>query len=252
MKPLRQDLVAAWWRTFAVQGSWNYRTMIGGGMAFSMLPLLRRIYAGDPVRFSEAVGRHLGAFNSHPYLSGMAVGALARAELDGESPERIERFRAALRGPLGTVGDRLVWASWRPACLLVAIGAFGMGLGPIVSMFLFLALYNVGHIAVRIWGFRRGWQDGLGVSKALHERWLDVVPKLLAPLILLLLGLDAVLLSRQVLDVVAWHGFFAGLALVAAFVALMAFRWPRRTGRIAVALVLSIPLVWLGLAALNG
>ena len=41
MKPPRQDLVASWWRTFAVQGSWNYRTMIGGGMAFAILPLLR-------------------------------------------------------------------------------------------------------------------------------------------------------------------------------------------------------------------
>ena len=251
MKPLRQDLVSAWWRTFAVQGSWNYRTMIGGGMAFAMLPLLRRIYAGDPVRFSEAVARHLRAFNSHPYLAGMAVGALARAELEGESPERVERFRIALSGPLGTVGDRMIWASWRPACLLVAIAAFGMGVGPIWSVILFLATYNVGHIAIRIWGFRRGWQDGLGVSQALRERWLNVIPNVLAPVILLLLGLDAVLLSRQVLDVVAWHGFFAGLALVAAFVALMAFRWPRRTGRIAVALVLSIPLVWLVLAALN-
>ena len=252
MKPLRQDLVTAWWRTFAVQGSWNYRTMIGGGMAFAMLPLLRRIYAGDPVRFSEAVSRHMGAFNSNPYLAGMAVGALARAELEGESAERIERFRAALRGPLGTVGDRLIWASWRPACLLVAIAAFGVGLGPIWSVILFLATYNAGHIAIRVWGFRRGWKDGLGVGQALHERWLGIVPKALAPLILLLLGLDAVLLSRKVLDVVAWHGFFAGLALVAAFVCLMAFRWPRRTGRIAVALVLSIPLVWVLIAALNG
>ncbi len=252
MKPLRQDLVTAWWRTFAVQGSWNYRTMIGGGMAFAMLPLLRRIYAGDPVRFSEAITRHLGAFNSHPYLAGMAVGALARAEFEGESAERVERFRTALRGPLGTVGDRLVWASWRPACLLVAIAAFGMGLGPIWSVILFLATYNVGHIAIRVWGFRRGWKDGLGVGQALHERWLDIVPKALASVILLLLGLDAVLLSRKVLDVVAWHGFFAGLALVAAFVSLMAFRWPRRTGRIAVALVMSIPLVWVLIATLNG
>jgi PTS system mannose-specific IID component len=226
--------------------------MIGGGMAFAMLPLLRRIYAGDPVRFSEAVVRHLGAFNSHPYLAGMAVGALARAELEGESPERIERFRTALRGPLGTVGDRLVWASWRPACLLMAIAAFCLGLGPISSVILFLATYNVGHIAIRVWGFRHGWHEGLGVSKTLHERWLDVIPELLAPLILLLLGLDAVLLSRRVLDVVAWQGLFAGLALVAGFVALMAFRWPRRTGRIAVALVLSIPLVWLVLAGTSG
>ena len=252
MKPLRQDLVTAWWRTFAVQGSWNYRTMIGGGMAFAMLPLLRRIYAGDPVRFSEAVTRHLGAFNSNPYLAGMAVGALARAEFEGESAERVERFRAALRGPLGTVGDRLIWASWRPACLLVAIAAFGLGLGPIWSVIVFLATYNAGHIAIRVWGFRRGWRDGLGVGQALHERWLDIVPNTLAPVILLLLGLDAVLLSRKVLDVVAWHGFFAGLAVVAAFVSLMAFRWPRRTGRIAIALVLSIPLVWVLIATLNG
>jgi PTS system mannose-specific IID component len=226
--------------------------MIGGGMAFAMLPLLRRIYAGDPVRFSEAITRQLGAFNSHPYLAGMAVGALARAEFEGESAERVERFRAALSGPLGTVGDRLIWASWRPACLLVAIAAFGLGLGPIWSVILFLATYNVGHIAIRVWGFRRGWMDGLGVGQALHERWLDIVPKVLAPVILLLLGLDAVLLSRKVLDVVAWHGFFAGLALVAAFVSLMAFRWPRRTGRIAVALVMSIPLVWILIATLNG
>jgi PTS system mannose-specific IID component len=226
--------------------------MIGGGMAFAMLPLLRRIYAGDPVRFSEAVSRHLGAFNSNPYLAGMAVGALARAEFEGESAERVERFRAALRGPLGTVGDRLIWASWRPACLLVAIAAFGLGLGPIWSVILFLATYNAGHIATRVWGFRRGWKDGLGVGQALHERWLDIVPRTLAPVILLLLGLDAVLLSRKVLDVVAWHGFFAGLALVAGFVSLMAFRWPRRTGRIAVALVLSIPLVWVLIATLNG
>jgi PTS system mannose-specific IID component len=250
MKPLRQDLLAGWWRTFAVQGSWNYRTMIGGGMAFAMLPLLRRIYAGDPVRFSEAVRRHMGAFNAHPYLAGMAVGALARAELDGETPERIERFRVALRGPLGTVGDRLVWATWRPVCLLMAIAAFGMGFGPIGSVVLFLTTYNVGHIGIRVWGFLRGWRDGLGVSRALHERWLNAVPKALAPVILLLLGLDAVLLSRKVLDTVAWDGLFAGLALVAAFVSLMAFRWPRRTGRIAIALVMSIPLVWLGIAIL--
>lgn len=251
MKPLRKDLVAAWWRSFAVQGSWNYRTMIGGGMAFSMLPLLRRIYAGDPVRFSDAVRRHLGAFNAHPYLAGMAVGALARAELEGEDPERIERFRTALRGPLGTVGDRLVWAAWRPVCLLLAIAAFGIGLGPIWCVALFLTTYNVGHIAIRVWGFIRGWRDGLGVSKALHERWLDRVPKVLAPAILLLLGLDVVLLSRRVLDIVAWDGLFGGLAVVAAFVSLMAFRWPRRSGRIAIALVISIPLVWTGLALLN-
>jgi PTS system mannose-specific IID component len=251
MRPLRKDLLSAWWRSFAVQGSWNYRTMIGGGMAFTMLPLLRRIHAGDPVRLRDSVARHQSAFNAHPYLAGMAAGALARAELEGESAASIERFRTALRGPLGTVGDRLIWAAWRPACLLSAIAAFGMGLGPLWSVTLFLVTFNVGHIAIRIWGFRRGWAEGLGVGKALHETWLDRVPRWLGPVILFLLGLDTVLLSRRVLDVVEWEGFFGALAAVAAFVALVAFRWPRRTGRIAAALVLSIPVAWLLVSLLN-
>ncbi len=235
-----------------MQGSWNYRTMIGGGMAFTMLPLLRRIHAGDPVRLSESVARHQSAFNAHPYLAGMAAGALARAELEGESAASIERFRTALRGPLGTVGDRLIWATWRPVCLLSAMAAFGLGLDPLWSVALFLVTFNVGHIAVRVWGFRSGWREGLGVGKALHENWLDRVPRRLAPLILFLLGLDTVLLSRSVLDVVEWNGFFGGLAAVAAFVALVAFRWPRRAGRIAAALVLAIPIAWVVVALLNG
>ena len=252
MRPLRKDLWSAWWRSFAVQGSWNYRTMLGGGMAFTMLPLLRRIHAGDPVRLSESVARHQSAFNSHPYLAGLAAGALARAELDGESSASIERFRTALRGPLGTVGDRLIWAAWRPVCLLSAIAAFGLGVDPLWSVALFLLTFNAGHIAIRVWGFRSGWREGLGVGKALHESWLEWVPRRLAPLILFLLGLDAVLLSRSVLDVVEWNGFFGGLAAVAAFVALVAFRWPRRAGRVAAALVLAIPVAWLVVAALIG
>ncbi len=152
-------------------------------------------------------------------------------------------------GPLaiascGRAGGRRVCSSRSPRSVI--------GLGPIWSVVLFLTRYNVGHLAIRIWGFRRGWRDGLEVGRALREGWLKTVPRMLAPVILLLLGLDAVLLSREVLDVVGWHGLFAGLALVAAFVTLMAFRWPRRTGRIAVALVVLIPVMWFALATLNG
>jgi len=51
------------------------------------------------------------------------VGAAARAELDGESPERIDRMRTALCGPLGATGDRLIWAGWLPACVGVGLAA---------------------------------------------------------------------------------------------------------------------------------
>jgi PTS system mannose-specific IID component len=106
-------------------------------------------------------------FNAHPYLAPVAVGALARAELDGEAPERIQRFRTALCGPLGSVGDRLVWAGWLPLCSLVALCAFGFGAGPGLVIGIFLLLYNAGHLTLRAWGLRTGWRHGLRVASSL-------------------------------------------------------------------------------------
>ena len=80
--------------------------------------------------YRAALARESRYFNAHPYLAGVAVGALTRAELDGVDPARIERFRTALAGPLGSVGDRLVWASWLPFCSLVALCVFGAGGSP--------------------------------------------------------------------------------------------------------------------------
>jgi PTS system mannose-specific IID component len=62
----RTDLTAAFLRTFAIQGSWNYRTLLGGGLAYAMLPLLVRIHSGDPVALRRAVRRHASSFNGRP------------------------------------------------------------------------------------------------------------------------------------------------------------------------------------------
>ncbi len=243
MRPRWRDLARAWLRNFAVQGSWNYRTMIGGGMAYALSPLLRRIHAGDPVALREAMRRNLEAFNAHPYLSGLAVGAIARAELEGESPERIARFRNAVRGPLGSLGDRAVWTIWRPLCLLAAIAAFGIGLSPVRSVLLFLVVYNLGHLGIRAWAFRTGWQRGLDVGPALRARWLETGPSRLAPLVLLLLGLDVVLLGGRVLRA-SGEGLAPPLAFVSVVVALLGFVQPRRMGGVAIGLILAIPAAW--------
>src|SRR3990172_13012892 len=104
-------------RLFAVQGSWNYETLLGNGIAFAVEPALRLLPGGKGgAAYRAALARQGGYFNAHPYLASVAVGALARAELEGEAPERIERFRTACSGPLGSVGDRLIWAGWLPAC----------------------------------------------------------------------------------------------------------------------------------------
>ena len=155
-------------RMLAIQGAWNYETLLGIGIGFCVEPALRHL-PGGPLgpAFKEAMARESAYFNAHPYLASVAVGALARAELSGVPADRIERFRTALAGPLGSVGDRLVWAGWLPFASLVALAAFGLGARPLVVVGLFLVLYNAGHLALRVWGLRVGWTRGLAVAPAL-------------------------------------------------------------------------------------
>lgn len=243
MTPRLRDFIRSWWRTFAVQGSWNYDTWIGAGVAYSLVPMLRRIHAGDPVALRESLRRNLEPFNAHPYLAGIAIGAIARAERDGVDPERLARFRRALSGPLGSLGDRAVWATWRPLCLLAAIAANLIGLSAIWSVALFLVVYNVGHVALRVWALRTGWSRGLDVGPALRVEWLERGPDRLAPLILLLIGVDVALLGRRLFEL-AGTGLPPSVAAVAVIAAVVAFRWPRRMGRVAIGLILAIPLAW--------
>jgi PTS system mannose-specific IID component len=155
-------------RLLAIQGSWNYEILLGNGVGFCVEPALRLLPGGKGgTAYRAALARQCQYFNAHPYLAAVAVGALARAELDGEVPAKIERFRTALCGPLGSVGDRLVWAGWLPFCSLLALAAFGFGAGPGVVLLLFLGLYNAGHLALRAWGLNVGWERGMRVAAAL-------------------------------------------------------------------------------------
>jgi PTS system mannose-specific IID component len=164
----RVTVITMFVRLLAIQGSWNYEILLGNGIGFCVEPALRLLPGGQGGEaYRQALARQSQYFNAHPYLAAVAVGALARAELDGEPPVRIERFRTALCGPLGSVGDRLVWAGWVPFCSFLTLAAVGLGLGPMGTVLFFLAIYNAGHLWLRVWGLREGLRRGLRVAQAL-------------------------------------------------------------------------------------
>jgi PTS system mannose-specific IID component len=171
-------------RLLAIQGSWNYENMLGNGVGFCVEPVLRLLPGGRyGTAYREALARESRYFNAHPYLAAVAVGALARAELEGEAPERIERFRTACCGPLGSVGDRLVWAGWLPLCSLIGLMAFALGVGPGGVLLIFLGLYNAGHLALRAWGLHVGLERGIRVASALGNPVLQHGPTHIARVI---------------------------------------------------------------------
>lgn len=215
-------------RCLAIQGSWNYETMLGNGIGFCMEPALRLLPGGThSAAFKAALARQSKYFNAHPYLASVAVGALTRAELDGEPADKIERFRTALAGPLGSVGDRLVWAGWLPLCSLVALTVFGLGAGAFTVLVVFLGLYNVGHLALRAWGLRTGWNRGLHVAQSLGNPVLRRGPQLIAPLAALAAGFGVPL---ALLRIIGPGRALLGVVLAAAV--LGAFAIVRLQGRI--------------------
>ena len=175
-------------RLFTIQASWNYERMQGVGFGHAAEPALRSLEGGrGGQRYRSALARESRFFNAHPYFASLAVGAALRAELDGEPPERIERLRETLCGPLGSIGDRLFWASWLPICSAAALLAFVFGAKGWAAL-LFLALYNLAHLACRVWGLRAGWERGLQVGAALSTPVLRAINRAAAPLAGLCVG----------------------------------------------------------------
>ena len=205
-------------RTLAIQGSWNYETLIGNGIGFCVEPALRKLPGGvHGPSFKAAMARQSAYFNAHPYLASVAVGALARVELSGVPPHHIERFRTALTGPLGSVGDRLVWAGWLPFCSLVALSCFGLRMPPMYVLLTFLLLYNAGHLALRVWGLHVGWTRGLGVASALGNPVLRQGPAHLARAAAATAGVAVPLTAARLLGHhVALLGVVLGAAALAA------------------------------------
>jgi mannose PTS system EIID component len=202
-------------RSFAIQGSWNYRTLQGSGFAFALLPVLRYLHRDDPQRLLDAVRRHTHLFNAHPYLSGVALGAVARLEADGEDPAVIERFKNALRSSLGALGDRVVWAGWRPACLLLALTVLLITESATAAVALFLVVYNTGHLALRWWGLRIGIDHGKAVGAQLRRapllRWHENV----VSAAMLLLGVALPLVAAGGLTESRLYGTWLWLPLAA-------------------------------------
>jgi PTS system mannose-specific IID component len=211
-------LARALLRLFAVQGSYNYERMLGLGVGVAEEPLLRDL--GD-TKYRPAVARGAHFFNAHPYLVGLAVGAAARAEHDGAPPEQIERLREALCGPLGSLGDRLVWAGWLPLLSGLTVAAIALGAGWI-AVGVFLLLYNIGHVALRWWALKAGWTHGTRVSVALHHPALQRTGSVLGPAMAFAVGAALPLTASYL---AAPFDSWARIALaVAAAIAFLALR----------------------------
>ena len=234
-------------RLFTLQASWNDERLQGTGAAFAVEPLLRAMEDGKDQRYRAALGRSAGYFNTHPFLAGLALGALARAERDGVEVTRVERLRSALKGPLGSLGDRLIWAG--VLSLASAVGLILTALGsPVGGVIALLVIFNTAHVALWLWGLPTGWRLGTAVAQALHNVPLQRGVVLFGPLAACAVGFALPVAGVHLLSGMAGDGRSAALALAGATVIVLRIVYPgfgaARLGAVAAGAALIMGWLW--------
>jgi mannose/fructose/N-acetylgalactosamine-specific phosphotransferase system component IID len=160
----RSDLLRSCVRSFFIQTGFTYERLMAFGFVWSLVPLARKLSSSRD-RLAGILKRHLSSFNANPYLASYALGTVAALEEQNAPAEQIARFKDSMRGPLGALGDSLIWQNLRPALLMLGVGlSAGLGVYGALAVWFIFNLYQA-HLRVR--GVLKGYALALGVSSDL-------------------------------------------------------------------------------------
>ena len=147
--------------------------MQGEGFLFTLLPFLRRIEP-DPEKQKNLIRLSSGFMNAHPCLAPLALGAMLRRMAGEQELDEHEwqTWREGLCGPLGTVGDTLIWDGLKPLVFVLAtivLLLLGTAQNILLFSFVVLLLYNMPVWGLRLWELKEGWNRGREVLRALEK-----------------------------------------------------------------------------------
>ena len=147
----RGDLRRMFFRSMALEANFNFETWQNTGFAFSMLPVLKKLYTTKE-SMSAALGRHLQLFNTSTYGSTLIIGLTAAMEEQNSrdpdfNAESINSVKLGLMGPLAGVFDSLFWGTLK--VIAAGVGTSLALKGNLAGPVLFILLFNVPHLLLR-------------------------------------------------------------------------------------------------------
>lgn len=179
LKLTKKDRLSVWFRSFFLQGSWNYERMQNGGWAFTMIPAIKKLYKTKEDR-AAALNRHLEFFNTHPYVASPIIGvtlALEEERANGAPVDdvAIQGVKIGMMGPLAGIGDPVFWFTIRP--ILGALGAsLALG-GNILGPIIFFVAWNIIRMAFLWYTQEFGYKAGSRISEDMSGNLLQDITK---------------------------------------------------------------------------
>ncbi len=162
----KKDLNKMAWRALFVQASFNYERMQACGWLYSLIPGLKKIHKNKE-DLSKSMTMHMEFFNTHPFLVTFIQGIVMAMEENKEDIETIRGIKIATMGPLGGIGDALIWLTLLP--ISAGIGSALAINGSIAGPFIFLLIFNVIHFALIYGLMHYGYKTGVSALKTLNE-----------------------------------------------------------------------------------
>ncbi|MBL0739843.1 PTS system mannose/fructose/sorbose family transporter subunit IID [Chryseolinea lacunae] len=147
----KRDVRSLFYRSLALEANFNFETCQNTGFAFSMIPILKKIYTTKE-SMALALKRHLQFFNTSPYGSTLILGiAAAMEEQNSRSKEfeaeSINTVKLGLMGPLAGIFDSLFWGTFK--VIAAGVGTSLALKGNVAGPILFLLIFNVPHVVLR-------------------------------------------------------------------------------------------------------
>lgn len=166
-KTLRHRVSQFFWRSWAIQASWNYERQMNMGFLYGIAPTIDRLYDDSPEgieKKKEAYERHMAFYNCTPQTSSFVLGLTASMEEeyakdpDSFDPDSINAVKSSLMGPLSGIGDSLFQGTFR-------VLAFGLGIslarqGSIMGPILAIILSLIPSIGITWYGGKLGYVAG--------------------------------------------------------------------------------------------
>ncbi|WP_103103338.1 PTS system mannose/fructose/sorbose family transporter subunit IID [Tetragenococcus halophilus] len=173
-KVAKKELNSVFWRSFALQGAFNFERMQNIGYAYSMVPVIKKLYKNKEEQ-AQALDRHLEIFNTTPQMVPLILGISSAMEEENANnanfdEQSINAVKASLMGPLAGIGDSIFWGTLR--VIAAGIGVSLAEQGSIFGPILFLIIFNVPNFLLRIFGLKMGYQVGVNSLERIQKEGL--------------------------------------------------------------------------------
>ena len=179
IKLTKADRFKMFLRSYFLLSSFNYERMQNGGVAYTLIPAIKKLYSSKADR-AAALKRHLEFFNTHPFMANPIFGvtlALEEERANGANVDdaAISGVKIGMMGPLAGAGDPLFWFTLRP--IMLSLGASLAVSGNVAGPFVFFILWNIMAAVVKWYTQEFGYRAGTAITDDLYGGLLQKVTR---------------------------------------------------------------------------